>query len=367
MNTHAHPWTLGLVALAMAACESSPSIPPETTDSGATTDVSVDVPASTDVTADVPSDDGPAPQDVPVVPEDVACVPVTPGNALGTTSCGTPDISGDRLPYFHCADGPICPPERFANRVMSPGYRITYLNVREPAALANPLLLAVINSAVKEGRFLWGIAFDLTAVTFRSGALNPDTSTFGSVGFGLLDGSFRFFNGDADPLGGPRARFDPGAGSGSRALDRFSTSTLDATVRFPIYATGERDRLLTQLPLENLRFTAVQLTSDRGCVGLGSPISGRYTETTSNWLTSDGCEPYGVMEADITVADSRAIMVNLVAGGSPTPLCDLLSGNPCATTSRPWAREPTMGTVRGAPAEVYHLRAEFAAVSANLL
>lgn len=367
MNSHAHPWPLALVALAMAACDSSPSIPPEANDSGSVVDAPAADVSTVDATPDVPDvPDVPAARDTPPVPDDVACAPVTPGAARGISSCGTPDISGDRLPYFQCADGPICPPDRFTNRVMNPGYRITYLNVREPAALANPLLLAVINSAVKEGRFLWGIALDLTAVTFRTGALNPDTSTFGTVGLGLLDGAYRFFDGDASSLDGARTRFDPAAGAGTRAVDRFSTSPLEVTVRFPIYADAARTRLLTQLTLENVRFTDVALTSDRGCVGLGSPNSGRYTETVSNWLTSDGCEPYGVMEADITVADSREIRVNLVAGGEPTPLCDLLAGNPCATTPRPWTREPTTATVRGASVDAYHLRAEFAAVSANL-
>ncbi|MEZ4407641.1 MAG: hypothetical protein R3A52_14350 [Polyangiales bacterium] len=76
--------------------------------------------------------------------------------------------------------------------------------------------------------------------------------------------------------------------------------------------------LLTQLPLENARFSNVHLTSDRGCIGLGQLYQwSLHRESTSNWLTEDNGTPYGVVEA-ITVTNSQSVVVEPAV---PPPPC----------------------------------------------
>lgn len=303
--------------------------------------------------------------DDPATPAtDAGNTPTDTGNpGDGGASCGTPATpDGGRTPYYECSSTPVCPQARVMNPAMTPGYRLTYLNIREPAALASAAILSVVNAAVKDGRFLWGLKLDLAANTFRTGGMNPGTFTRGTTGLGLLDGTYQFFSGNAP--GGMGARFDAISGMGTLTGDRFASMQIGTTVNIPIFADAAGTQLLTQLPLENARFSNVQITADRGCIGLGQVAGGRFTESTSNWLTEDNGMPYGVVEADITVTNSQSVTVEL--GGTPTPLCNLLSGNNCMTDARPWMREPTMAMVNGMNVEVYHLRAEFAAVSANI-
>lgn len=284
------------------------------------------------------------------------------GTGDGGGSCGTPAQVNGRTPYYQCTSTPVCPAQ-YMNPAMTPGFRLTYLNIREPAALASAAILSVVNAAVKDGRFLWGIKFDLTANTFRTGGMNPSTFMRGTTGLGLLDGTYQFFSGNAP--GGAGARYDAISGMGTLTGDRFASMQITTTVNIPIFADAAGTMLLTQLPLENASFSNVQITSDRACIGLGQSAGGRFTESTSNWLTEDNGTPYGVVEADITVTNSQSVTVEL--GGTPTPLCNLLSGANCMTDPQAmWPRQPTMATVNGMSVPVYHLRAEFAGVSANI-
>jgi len=69
-----------------------------------------------------------------------------------------------------------------------------------------------------------------------------------------------------------------------------------------------------------------------------------------------------VVDADITVENAK--MVSVTIGGNPTPLCNIISGANCVTDPMgSWARQPD-AMVNGMPA--YHLRANFAAISANI-
>ena len=70
----------------------------------------------------------------------------------------------------------------------------------------------------------------------------------------------------------------------------------------------------------------------------------------------------GFSNADITVENAK--MVSVTIGGSPTPLCNIIAGANCMTDPMgSWARQPD-AMVNGMPA--YHLRANFAAISANI-
>ena len=47
--------------------------------------------------------------------------------------------------------------------------------------------------------------------------------------------------------------------------------------------------------------TNVQLAGDRGCIGAGQLVGGRFNECNSNWDTATGGMPYGTISAVITV------------------------------------------------------------------
>lgn len=287
----------------------------------------------------------------------------TPGTIADpepNTMCTAPTADGGAVPYFQCTSDTICPRGRFTNNAMSPGYRLTYIKIVQPEALSSAAILSTINPTLARGTFLWGLKLDLAANTFRTGGLNPMVMR-GTRGVGLMDGTFAFFNGNGP--GGSGARYNPISGAVTVANNRASTATVTTTVNIPIFSDEAGTMLLTQLPMDNARISNVQLTADRGCVGGGIPSGGRYTETTSRWLTEDACNnPYGTVDADITVENAK--MVSVTIGGNPTPLCNIISGANCMTDPQAgWPRQPdTM--VNGAPA--YHLRANFAAISANI-
>ena len=280
--------------------------------------------------------------------------------AANMTSCSAPPVDGGPVPYFQCTTDPICPHNRYMNNVMRPGYRLTYIKITQPAALASAAILSTVNPTLQRGTFLWGLQLDLAANTFRTGGLNP-MYTHGSTGVGLMDGQFAFFNNNGP--GATPNRYNPVSGAVTVTGTRATTATVTSTVNIPIFSDEAGTMLLTQLPMDNARISNVHLTADRGCIGGGLAAGGRYTETTSRWLTVVSCDqPYGVVDADITVENAK--MVSVTIGGNPTPLCNIISGANCMTDPQSgWARQPdTM--VNGMPA--YHLRANFAAISANI-
>lgn len=276
------------------------------------------------------------------------------------TSCSAPIVDGGTVPYFQCTTDPVCPRGRYTNNAMRPGFRLTYIKITQPAALASAAILSTVNPTLQRGTFLWGLQFDLAANTFRTGGLNP-MYMHGSTGVGLMDGQFAFFNNNGPTGSGPR--YNPISGMVAVTGTRATTTRATTTVNIPIFSDEAGTMLLTQLPMDNATISNVQLTADRGCIGGGLAAGGRYTETTSRWLTEDNCDqPFGVVDADITVENAK--MVSVTIGGNPTPLCNIISGANCMNDPQSgWARQPdTM--VNGMPA--YHLRANFAGISANI-
>lgn len=287
-----------------------------------------------------------------------ACTPTPIADpAPDTTTCTAPMVDGGRAPYYQCSTDPLCPRGRHMNAPMRPGYRLTYLKITQPRALAMAVILNQINPTLTRGTFLWGLQLDLAANTFRTGGLSP-MFTRGSTGVGLMDAQFSFFNNN-----GPGAmpnRYNPISGNLTVMGDRATTSMVASTVNIPIFSDEAGTMLVTQLPMDNARISNVHLTADRGCVGGATAPGGRYTESTSRWLTEDSCDrPYGVVDADITVENARMVQVSALM----TTLCNLVAGADCTTPQSTWPNQPDT-TVNGMPA--YHLRANFAAISANI-
>ncbi|MDB4931964.1 MAG: hypothetical protein JWM10_4448 [Myxococcaceae bacterium] len=275
------------------------------------------------------------------------------------TSCAPPTGSGGATPYYQCTTANVCPRGRFANDPMLPGFRVTYLKITQPAALASAAILNTINPTLARGSFLWGLQLNLAAGVFRTGGLQP-TFARGAVGLGLMDGRFAFYNGNGP--GDSGAAYNPLPGPISVMGDRVTTAMLPGTVLLPVFSDAASTQLLTVLPLDNLRMT-VRLAPDRGCIGGGVPTGGRYTESTSRWATEDACDaPYGSLVSDLTVERARTVSVTI--GGSPVPLCNVIAGANCATDPMAsWARQPD-SSVDGQPA--WRTVANFAAISADI-
>lgn len=313
------PTLLACSALLLSACGDSTSTPTPTDASTSDTPVVTDTPA-----ADAPATDA-------------------------TSMCFTQEGSAA-----------LCPSAAVAQAdAMRPNFRVTHIKITAPAALASPILGNTVNGAIHSGGFLWGITFDLTGNMVRTGALNSQMITRGTVGQGLLDGTFQYYSGNAPAAGGAATRWDPVTSTLTASADRVSTGTIMGTVRLPIYDTS--GALLTELPLQNASMTMVNLTADRKCIGLGALSGGRFNECTSNWQTADtAMAPYGRLSAVITVAAARQVQVSALM----TTLCNLLAGSNCETTPQAmWMRQPDAmaGTEPG-----YTLTTEFAAVSANI-
>lgn len=304
----------GALLGSLAACGSS-----STTDAGTPTDT----PAATD-NGSTPSDGG------------------TPPTDGGAAACYTEDGTAS-----------LCPMRRFMSNAMTPSWRITALTIAEPAALASPLILNVINPPLRDGKFLWGLSFNFTANTFRTGPLNR-MFTRGTVGAGLMDGTFAYYNNNAPAVGMATnmARWNPAAGSITGTTTVTSNDQM-ANVNLPIF--NDDGSILVELPLANARLNMVPVSTDRGCIGLGQVRAGRYNECSSGWETDMG----GTVEAAITVTAARAINVSALN----QTLCQLLAGTNCDMPQMSWTRQPN-AMVGTEPA--YRLVARFAAISANI-
>lgn len=280
------------------------------------------------------------------------------GEPPAAPACAAPAAVMGRVPYHECATASVCPRLRVANDAMRPAWRLTWLRPTAPAAIANAAVEGAINERMANGTFLWAMSADLAAGTLRTGSLHANF-TRGAAGLGLLDGRFAYYARNAGGAGDP-ARYDPVSTSLTVSGDRFSSGTVAGVARYAVF--NPDGSLFTELPLTNLRVSRVHLTADRGCIGAGRPDEGRFSELTSPWnVVDDTGAAYGTVEGDISAADARTVSVYL--RGMSVPLCDLLAASPCAMPMAMWPKQPDV-TVGGAPG--WHLRADFAAVSARV-
>lgn len=303
-------------------------------DGGASADVGdrTDLPLAMDTAA--PTDTGVPRPDVP------------PTNPL----CPTTTVAVVTGCYTEEGCDSLCPRGRFVGRATAPSWRVTGIVISEPAALASPLILNVINPPLRDGKFLWGLSLDLTSNTFRTGALQRPF-TRGVLGAGLLDGAFAYWSGNAPGVGAPN-RWNPIAGT-ITGTSSVTTAASTNTMNLPIF--NDDGSVLVELPLSNVRLLDVPVSSDRGCIGLGRLRVGRYNECSSDWDTTAG----GSVEGVITVSAARGINVSALGQS----LCQLISGTNCDAPMNTWTRQPDtmVGTEPG-----YRFTGRFAAVSADI-
>jgi hypothetical protein len=286
---------------------------------------------------------------------------VTPPTDTGTPPADTgmpPADGGARACYSETAAAPVCPMRRFTPaNPMQPAFRLTHIQITAPAVLTT--VLGVVNSAIYQGRFLWGIKLDRTANTFTTGALNPAATQLGTVGLGLLDGSYAFYNNNAPAAGGMPNRWDPARGMTTAMGDRLSAAMPQA-IRLPIF--NDDGSISVELPLRGATLRNMLVPADGSCIGRGDLQGGAFNECRSPWLTQDAMMmSYADLEACVTPTDAQTVTITALGGQT---LCQLLSGANCTNTMMAmWPRQPD-GMVDGMPC--YTLRARFAAVSANI-
>ncbi len=257
-----------------------------------------------------------------------------------------------------CDMNPFCP-SLTVNNPMRPQFVISQIDISTPEVLApNQPVGRILNDAIVQGKFFWGISVDVAAHTMRTGTMLTDMPQQSNAGY--LTNQFRFLSGTAP--GGMPNRWDPVQADITITGDTFSTSvTPIPLVTVPIYGPPNDAgvaSLLAELPLRNTRMHDVVMTSNRNCIGLAkyqfrSCLSGR-------WNTSDpAMVPYGVLEADVTVADAESIIV-VDLPGMPT-LCSLVGGtgasNCASVPDRSMWRTPPVTTPAG---DGWHLMANFA-------
>lgn len=260
-----------------------------------------------------------------------------------------------------CDGGAFCPAV-VQNNPMRPIFRITQLAPRRPATLATPALTAVLNPAIAQGRFGWGIVLDLTAMTIRTGALQPGVMP--QMGTGLLGATFQFYNGNAlmlDGGAGSPTRWDPIMGSITVMGDNVSTPMPVGQITVPAFdeMTGA---LLTELPIRNARLTSVRMTSDHNCIGLGRATFNSCQ--ASAWVMLDPTMmPYGTIEGDLSVDDAMNVTVQNL--GQLYQI--LVGGAPCVANPMGMGCTPPDTAIGGSTTpNAWHLVSDFTAVSANI-
>lgn len=293
--------------------------------------------------------------------------------------------AGAPIPGFRaqsCNMMPFCP-ALVTNNPMRPNFILTQIDIQTPSVLqASGPIGSLLNSAIVQGTFFWGISLDFTAMTIRTGALNNGVQPQPNNGF--LSSNFGYINGTAPMIAGdpmsPR-RWDPVSGTITVQGDTV-TSNMVSVIRVPVYDATDPTMVLTELPLRNLRMSNVRLSSNRNCVGTVGSARSRFTFNTcgSNlWQTQDTTMmPYSQLDGDMTIADARSVVV----ASLHQDLCRLLAGADCAMTPQAmWTgaqpdrlvdmatgSSSTMcGNASGmTPCNAWHLNARFAAVAANI-
>ena len=223
----------------------------------------------------------------------------------------------------------------------------------------------ILNDAIRNAVFSWGIDINFTTMRVRTGTLAQPINVVRGTGY--YGEMMRFVNGGA-PMPGTADRWNP-LDVAAMITGETVSSTVTPLITIPVYDTNMRANLLTELPLRNARIRDMRLTANRNCIGTaiesGALGFNSCGPLNNNWRTTENGMPAGVLEAVITVADAKRIQVVSLN----MPLCTLIAGGAC-TDAMGVAIDPAMFTVPantmidGQPG--WTLTANVAAVAANI-
>lgn len=263
-----------------------------------------------------------------------------------------------------CNGMPFCPAQ-VTNEAMRPQFVITQIDISTPGSLRSTSAVGnLLNNSIGSGAFLWGLDLDVAGGTLRTGAI--DRMFMRVPGQGFLQQTLRFTVGQAPTMGGGMAnRWDPVNIMATVMGDSFSTA-IAPIVTVPVYEENNGP-LLTELPLRNAQMLNVQMREGRGCIGLARPsynscLGKQWQTTVPGSMTM---EPFGGrLEADISVADARAISIASLMSN----LCNIVAGRNCEMFPQEmWPNQPDrrVGADTG-PNNAWHVVANIAGVAVRI-
>ena len=260
-----------------------------------------------------------------------------------------------------CNGMPFCPGQ-VANPTMRPQFVFTQIDIRAPVVLApsSPGGMTLARS-IADGRFWWGLTFDLAANQLRTGPLQP--TAIAQPGLGFFSSTFQYYAGNASTAGdagGSPTRWDPATVALTLTGETVATNALIPSLLVPVFSSVTPGQLLTELPLRNVRLHDVVMNTSRNCVGMAKALFSSCLP--SLWVTA-GATGGGVLEADIAVSDARPVVIPELQN---ITLCQLISGTDCSMPQSAWINQPDTMLPGSTTVDAWHLRAEFAAVSANI-
>lgn len=272
-------------------------------------------------------------------------------------------------------DTEFCP--RFRNNEMnSPKFVLTQIDINAPSSLLPTTAVGrLLNTSIRNAAFSWGVAFDLTANTVRTGTIRQPVSV--RLGTGYYNEMLAFVMNEAPVSGMLMAdRWNPV--TAPVALTGSTVSMTEGTtvplITIPVFDEMDRSMLVTELPLRDARLSGLRLTANRNCIGTAFSSFNSCGPSNNRWNTSSDNTamgtPNGVLEAKLTFEDTlniRVVSLNM-------PLCNIIAGEACinSTTMMPinptMARIPTDTTamVNGVAKPAWTLRAFIAGVAANI-
>ncbi len=189
--------------------------------------------------------------------------------------------------------GACCSRASNADRTDSPEFRISGLDITQPASLNQPFIKSILQAALNDESFNW-----LISVTNAGADGTVDITT----GFGRRqdDGTFSYET---------AGEFVPSMTTATLAGNTLMAESLAATVVVPIVDAETGEPTIT-LPLQELTLSMATWDADRTCIG-NVAANGMAFDTTQASLT-----------AHITVEDANNADVTALSN----TLCNLLRG-----------------------------------------
>ena len=273
------------------------------------------------------------------------------------------DVPGDTCVPPRVEDGgrcfeapscvPFCPVAAEAQSPTRPAWRVTYFQFSSPETLTQPLINEQINVSLREGSTRIALQLDVARQTLTAGPVNVQ---LGTLGRGLMDGTYRFYGRGAASGTGSPDRWMPETMNLTPLDDRLTGGPFVRPLAIPCRTTGRE----AEFPVDQLVVRALRLGENRACLGSAIPVDGVFNECTSSWRVVTNDQPTLEIEGKLIVDSIRRIEVSLFGA----TVCSLIAGADCANVPMNQWRVRPDADVGGRPA--WTLRARLAAVRAHL-
>lgn len=273
-------------------------------------------------------------------------------------ACEAPPAVDAGRCYTTPACSRACPVAAAEQSPSLPAWRVTHFQFTRPPTLATRAVNTVVNSYIRRSDAVAGFQIDRARNILRAGPLRLQA---GTQGLGLLDGMYRFYGrGEAPIVQGFR---DPDRWEVAElAIRQVGDHLESATLTRPLQIPFSSDVGTSELPAHNFRMAAFRFGPNPSCIGTAEPVSLRFNECDSPWVTVDD-EGRGWLEIEGRVPVEFARNYSIIDRG--TTLCSLIAGvSDCTRVPMAQWRQQPDTEVGGQPA--WTLGAELAAVRAQI-